>query len=111
PVRWQILSCAAIRLTHVGLTVAFGVFVLAGGLDVYTKGYESVTGWTGFVPQGKSAVLVLTGIALLVWTAFASVVQVLVYRRGLLRWPRAVVDEEERTAEPPAPVAGRFDPR
>jgi hypothetical protein len=111
PVRWQVLACAAIRLTHVGLSVAFGVFVLVGGLDVYTKSYESLTGWTGFLPQGRTAVVVLTGVSLLVWTVFASVVQVLVYRRGLLGWPPAPAGEGARAPEPPDRTAGRFDPR
>jgi hypothetical protein len=42
---------------------------------------------------------------------FASVVQVLVYRRALARWPAGPVHEDEREAEPAEPVAGRFDPR
>ena len=42
---------------------AFGLFVLAGGLDVYTDSYESLTGWT-FLPQGQTAALVLTAVAL-----------------------------------------------
>jgi hypothetical protein len=111
PLRWQMVACAAIRLAHVTLTGAFAIFVLAGGLDVYTKSFESTTGWIGFLPQGKTAVLVLTGISLVLWTAFASVVQVLVYRRGLAGWPEATLAEGERTPEPLDPVAGRFDPR
>jgi hypothetical protein len=111
PVRWQVLACAAIRLAHVGVTAAFAVFVLTGGLDVYTKSYESITGWTGFLPQGKAGALVLTGVGLVAWTAFASVVQVLVYRRGLVQWPPAPVAEGERAPEPADRVAGRFDPR
>jgi len=54
---------------------------------------------------------VLTVVSLLLWTAFASTVQVLVYRRGLLGWPQAELAEGERTPEPVEPVAGRFDPR
>jgi hypothetical protein len=111
PVRWQVLACAAIRLTHVGLSVAFGVFVLVGGLDVYTKSYESLTGWTGFLPQGRTAVVLLTGLSLVAWTAFASIVQVLVYRRGLLSWPSSQVGEGTRAPEPPDATTGRFDPR
>jgi hypothetical protein len=111
PVRWQVLACAAVRLAHLTVLGAFGLFVLAGGLDVYTDTYESLTGWTGFMPQGQTAALVLTGAGLLVWTAFASTVQVLVYRRGLLSWPTAALDEGERTPEPPESLAGRFDPR
>jgi hypothetical protein len=109
-VRWQVLACAAIRLSHVGATIAFAVFVLTGGLDVYTKSYESLTSWT-FLPQGQTAAILFTVAALVVWTVFASVVQVLIYRRALARWPAGPVHEDEREAEPADPVAGRFDPR
>jgi hypothetical protein len=54
---------------------------------------------------------VLTVVALVIWTAFASTVQVLIYRRGLVGWPAEPVGERERAPEPPEPVAGRFDPR
>ncbi len=110
PARWQVLACAGVRLVHLSLLGAFGLFVLAGGLDVFTDTYESLTGWT-FLPQGQTAALVLTAVALLVWTAFASTVQVLVYRRALSGWPAAALDEGERTPEPPERAAGRFDPR
>jgi hypothetical protein len=42
---------------------------------------------------------------------FASIVQVLVYRRGLRAWPAGTLAAGERAAEPLEPVAGRFDPR
>jgi len=111
PVTWQVVACGAIRLAHVLFTAAFAVFVLTGGLDVYTKSYESLTGWLGFVPRGKTAALVISGAWLLIWSIFASVVQVLVYRRGLAAWPAASADGEMRDPETAAPVAGRFDPR
>jgi hypothetical protein len=111
PARWQVLACAAVRLAHLTVVGAFGLFVLAGGLEVYTDTYESLTGWTGFVPQGQTAALVVTGVALLLWTAFASTVQVVVYRRALTSWTSAALAEGERTPEPPDAVAGRFDPR
>jgi hypothetical protein len=111
PVRWQVLACAAIRFAHITALAAFGVFVLTGGLDVYTETYETFTGWTGVLPQGQTAALVLTAVSLVVWTAFASVVQVLIYRRGLGRWPSAPQSWVERTPEPAEGAAGRFDPR
>jgi hypothetical protein len=111
PVRWQVIACGAIRLTHVTVQTAFAVFVLTGGLDVLTETYESLTGWTGFMPAGQTAALVLTGVSILAWTVFASVVQVLVYRRGLERWPPGTLAEGDRAPEPIEPVAGRFDPR
>jgi hypothetical protein len=84
--------------------------VLTGGVDVYTKSYESVTGWTP-LPQGQAAALVLTGISIVAWTVFASIVQVLVYRRGLARWPETGLASGAREPEPLDPPAGRFDPR
>jgi hypothetical protein len=111
PVFWQLLSCGLIRLVHVTLLSAFGVFVLAGGIDVLTETYESMTGWTGFMPQGQTAALVLTGAGIVGWTVFATVVQVLVYRRGLQRWPQGSLAMGERAPEALEPVAGRFDPR
>src|SRR5204863_499810 len=110
PVPLQMLAAAAIRFTHVTLTFAFTLFVLTGGVDVYTKSYESVTGWTP-LPQGQAAALVLTGISIVVWTVFASIVQVLVYRRGLARWPETALASEAREPEPLDPPAGGFDPR
>jgi hypothetical protein len=111
PALWQVLACGSIRFAHVTLQSAFAVFILAGGLDVYTETYESLTGWTGFMPSGQTAALVLTGISIVLWTVFASVVQVLVYRRGLRRWPKGGLAEGERAPEALDPVAGRFDPR
>ena len=111
PVRWQVLACAAIRLVHVTALAAFGIFVLTGGLDVYTETYETLTGWTGFMPQGQTAAVLLTVAGLLLWTAFASTVQVLIYRRGLVRWPEAPESWVERTPEPVERATGRFDPR
>jgi hypothetical protein len=111
PVAWQMLACGAIRLAHVVFQTAFAIFVLTGGLDVYTKSYDSLTGWLGVLPQGRTAALVLTGVGILLWTVFASVVQVLVYRRGLLRWPAGSPDAEQRRPDPVDEVTGRFDPR
>jgi hypothetical protein len=111
PVPWQVAACGLIRFAHVTLLSLFGVFVLAGGLDVYTRTYESLTRWTGFMPQGQTAALLLTAAAIVVWTVFASVVQVIVYRRGLTRWPVGVLAAGARAPEDLEPVAGRFDPR
>lgn len=110
PVPLQMLAAAAIRFTHVTLTFAFTLFVLTGGVDVYTKSYESVTSWTP-LPQGQAAALVLTGVSIVAWTVFASIVQVLVYRRGLARWPESGLASGAREPEPLDPPAGRFDPR
>ena len=50
---------------------------------------------------GTADALVVTGAGLLAWAAFASVVQVLVYRRGLRDWdgregPRTVTRDPYR---------------
>jgi hypothetical protein len=111
PVPWQVVAAGAIRLAHVTSQFAFAVFILTGGLDVYTETYESLTGWTGFMPEGTAAALILTGVGIVVWTVFASVVQVIVYRRGLASWPGAPLAAGEREPEPLEDVAGRFDPR
>jgi hypothetical protein len=71
---------------------------------------------------GTSEALLLTGVSLLVWAAFASTVQVAVYRRGLRAWKES---EETDVHDPVAPAntgmaggaaperahRGRFDPR
>ena len=68
---------------------------------------------------GYPDALALTAAGLVVWAVFASVVQVLVYRRGLRRWDE-LAEAAEGPGEPaagsaevePAPVhRGRFDPR
>jgi hypothetical protein len=108
----QMLTCAAIRLTHTTITLAFFALVLAGGLDAYTDTYDSVAGRLPLIPEGTTAALVATGIGLLAWAAFASVVQVLVYRRGLKLWPHPAEEgEESRSPDATEELRRRFDPR
>ena len=109
----QVLACSAIRFAHSIVVVAFGIVVLTGGVDAYTDSYDSIVGWLGFLPQGTTAVLILTAVAIVVWTAFASVVQVLVYRRGMAQWPPEASPSGDTGAagSEPASSAGRFDPR
>jgi hypothetical protein len=108
----QVLACAAIRLVQTAVFVAFAVLVLVGGVDAYTDTYDSVASWMPLLPEGTRAALITTVVSLLTWAAFASTVQVLVYRRGLHRWP-----SEQRSAsrgaapEPLDDVRRRFDPR
>ena len=83
----QILACAAIRLVQTAVFVAFAVLVLVGGVDAYTDSYDSIASWMPLLPEGTRAALIATAVSLLAWAAFASTVQVLVYRRGLHRWP------------------------
>jgi hypothetical protein len=107
----QVLACAAIRLVHTTLTVAFFALVLAGGIDTYTDSYDSVAGRLPLLPEGTTAALTVTGVSLLFWAAFASIVQVLVYRRGLRMWRSGIAGSHERVAEEPAARLRRFDPR
>jgi hypothetical protein len=109
----QVAVCAVLRILHNGITTAFFIWVITGGLDAYAGTYDAIGRRIG-IDVGTADALVLTAAGLLVWGVFASVVQVLVYRRGLAQWP----DEEdaggvdgdirrERNAE----ARRRFDPR
>ena len=81
----QVLACAAIRLVHNTATTAFFIWVITGGLDAYAGTYDALGRRVG-LDVGTADALVLTAIGLLAWSAFASTVQVLVYRRGLRLW-------------------------
>jgi hypothetical protein len=87
--RWrvpaQVLACAAVRLLHNTATTAFFIWVIAGGLDAYAGTYDALGRRIG-LDVGTADALALTAMGLLGWAAFASTVQVLVYRRGLRRW-------------------------
>jgi hypothetical protein len=119
----QLLACAAVRLLHNAATTAFFIWVIAGGLDAYAGTYDALGRAIG-IEVGSADALALTLAGLLAWAAFASTVQVLVYRRGLRTWD--LTDSEPgREPEPSADVAlepgaggdgsparaGRFDPR
>jgi hypothetical protein len=109
----QTLACAAIRFAHSVVTAAFAIVVLTGGLGAYTDSYDKIADRLGVLPKGTTAVLVLTAISIVTWTIFASVVQVLVYRRGLARWPRGAVEgpHQPDDAEPETESRRRYDPR
>jgi hypothetical protein len=83
----QILACAAIRLLHNAATTAFFIWVIAGGLDAYAGTYDAIGRRVG-IEVGTADALGVTVAGLLAWAAFASTVQVLVYRRGLRGWDR-----------------------
>lgn len=121
----QVLACAVIRLLHNTATTAFFIWIVTGGLDAYAGTYDALGRHVG-VDIGTADALVLTAVSLLAWAAFASIVQVLVYRRGLRDWE----SRERGSAEPPAdgaaaaatpgtapadpapvPRSRRFDPR
>jgi hypothetical protein len=95
------------------LMSAFVVLVLTG-LDVYLDSYDTIAGVIPLLPEGRTAAWVVTIGGLVFWAVFASVVQVLVYRRGLQTWPRPGEEEGLHVApvrEEPLAHGGRFDPR
>jgi hypothetical protein len=108
----QVLACAAIRLAQTTVFVAFFIVVLAGGLDAYAGTYDLLVRWLS-LPEGTEGALILTGASLLVWAAFASTVQVLVYRRGLDAWPERPTERRHDAVAPAEEKAVRrsFDPR
>ena len=119
----QLLACATVRLLHNAATTAFFIWVITGGLDAYAGTYDAVGRRIG-IEVGTADALALTLAGLLAWAAFASTVQVLVYRRGLEAWEELASElqrrEEVRTVRWQKNVAfsatnlrhlGRFDPR
>jgi hypothetical protein len=118
----QILACAAIRLLHNTATTAFFIWVIAGGLDAYAGTYDAIGRRVG-IEVGTADALALTAATLLAWAAFASTVQVLVYRRGLRNWDAAAdsadhagnvdrdIDGKRSPRESGAEERRRFDPR
>jgi hypothetical protein len=108
----EFFACLALRLLHYAVTLAAFIYVILGGIDEFTGSYETLTGWLGIVPQGPTAALVVTAIGQLAWGIFFSVLQVVVYRRALGRWPDVERPEASAPAAPAAErVPGRFDPR
>lgn len=105
----QVALAAIIRLVSNTAGASFFIFVITGGLDAYSGAYENIAHKVG-IDLGQAGALVATGVALLLWTALASVAQVLVYRRGLDRWPDGELDGAPQVAEPYT-HRGRFDPR
>ena len=123
----QFLACAAVRLLHNAATTAFFIWVIAGGLDAYAGTYDAIGRRVG-IEVGTADAVAVTLAGLLVWAAFASTVQVLVYRRGLRMWGDPGPGQRQHRGEPePAPSPGcakkrpdsgqifthpgRFDPR
>lgn len=105
----QVLACAAVRVLTNAIGAAFFIWVIAGGLDAYAGTYDALGERLGFT-VGERGTLILTLVGLLAWGAFASTVQVWVYRRGLREWPEPTSEERAGPAEA-RPHAGRFDPR
>jgi hypothetical protein len=97
----QLGACAAVRLLHNAATTAFFIWVIAGGLDAYAGTYDAIGRRVG-IEVGTADAVVLTAVSLLAWAAFASTVQVLVYRRGLATWDR-LAGERPHRGEPEPP--------
>jgi hypothetical protein len=91
----QLAACAAVRLVHNAATTAFFIWVIAGGLDAYAGTYDAIGRRVG-IEVGTADAVVLTLVSLLAWAAFASTVQVLVYRRGLRGWDAEVPERRHR---------------
>src|SRR5687767_8543038 len=91
----QVLACAAIRLLHNTATTVFFIWVIAGGLDAYAGTYDAIGRRVG-IEVGTADALALTVASLLAWAAFASTVQVLVYRHGLGTWDALRHDRQHR---------------
>jgi hypothetical protein len=114
----QVLVTIAIRAAQNLLFTLFYVWVILG-IDAYAGSYDQFFGWLPLLPEGRAGALVSAAIALVAWAIGASIVQVLVYRRGLRRWPAPredvaagpVADVTDDSAQAPVPVRGRFDPR
>src|SRR4051812_12805732 len=87
--RPQLAACVLVRLVHNALTTAFFIWVIAGGLDAYAGTYDAIGRRFG-IEVGTADALALTVISLLAWAAFASTVQVLVYRRGVRSWDDSI---------------------
>lgn len=130
----QIAACAAIRATDQFVFTLFYIWIV-GGIGAYAAAYDAIAGRIPGLPAGTVAALSATALALVAWTVFASVVQVLVYRSALQAWPtqdaapgacRAAHDHDDPSIRrdrpeagaglPPAPPAApaprpRYDPR
>jgi hypothetical protein len=121
----QLGACALVRLLHNAATTAFFIWVIAGGLDAYAGTYDAIGRHVG-IEVGTADAVVLTLVSLLAWAAFASTVQVLVYRRGLREWDAGLGTAERQHRGEPGSAGwqrnvaesatnlchpGRFDPR
>jgi hypothetical protein len=111
----------AIRTIQNLIGLIFYVLVIAG-IDAYFESFSRILGLIPFMPDSDTAVTVGSIALFMAWGIGATIIQVLVYQRGLRRWPAdppapdpateaeraeavAAVEEYER------PAARHFDPR
>jgi hypothetical protein len=106
----QLVACALVRVLHNAATTAFFIWVITGGLDAYAGTYDAIGRRVG-LEVGTADALALTLAGLLLWAAFASTVQVLVYRRGLRAWEEDESRQSGRSTTPTPLTRTRFDPR
>lgn len=110
----QVAAAAAVRIALALASTAFFIWVIVGGLDAYAGSYDAVLSRLPGVPNGTAAALALTAAGILGWGIFASVVQALVYRRGLRSWPARPAPAAPAPAPaaiPSEPATRRFNPR
>ena len=108
----QLFACFGIRLAHYLLLAVTFIWVILGGFDAFTGTYDALTGWLGFLPQGRRAALTATVLVYGLTAAFYSAIQVAVYDRALRRWPHdAMPPTGRQSPDAAAHPPGRFDPR
>jgi hypothetical protein len=113
----QTLVTIAIRASQNLVGTVFYIFIIVG-LEAYTGSYSRLFGWIPLLPETDAGALIGAAIVLVLWAIGASITQVLVYRRGLRRWPAEAsglsADADEHAEVPPRrarPEGARFDPR
>jgi hypothetical protein len=103
--------CVTVRLSVYVVLNALWVWLVLGSIDGFVRTYEATTGWTGVLPQGRTAALVLTFGWQAIWGVVLSVIQVAVYRRALARWPQPPERVEARPAAARTTPVVEHDPR
>ena len=107
-----------IRVLQNAIGLLFYVLVIAG-IEAYFASFSNILDLIPFVPDSDTAVLVGSALLFAGWSIGATLVQVLVYQRGLRRWPHDPPDPDPAPPAPGAAVDGlaagerarRFDPR
>ena len=105
-----------IRAAQNLIGLLFYVIVIAG-IEAYFASFSRILGFIPFMPDSDRAVLVGSALLFAGWAVGASVIQVLVYQRGLRRWPAEdppppdAPPDEPATAPAARLAARQFDPR